>query len=235
MLIHLNRHIMASLIDTATDARAELLDAAVHLEGERMRRTAQAVLEREGFDVLVADVLVPTLREIGDRWQSGHLSVLHEHHASKIVRSTVSDMRRRSVDAAAPCVVLACPPGELHDLPSHMFALMLIARGIRPIVLPANTPMAAVAQSVRSTRASASVITARRARSVLAHLSMLERMSVGAEIFLAGPAASSREPLGALSTLTDDWREAAEIVAVCARQKPDDDPRARGVMTEPAA
>lgn len=195
-------------------ARQALLDAVTGLDEHRVNRVAQEVLDAQGIDVLVADVLVPTLHDIGELWHAGSLSVMHEHFASSIIRSVLGDIRRNVGSAERPRVVIGCPPGELHDLPCHLFGLMLVDRGLTPIVLGADTPMAGMAHAARKTRAAACVLTARRSRSALAYADELRSMARYRAVFVAGPAAGSslRHNLP-VDPLSDDWREAADTVA----------------------
>ena len=91
-------------------ARQALLDAVTGLDEHRVNRVAQEVLDAQGIDVLVADVLVPTLHDIGELWHAGSLSVMHEHFASSIIRSVLGDIRRNVGSAERPRVVIGCPP-----------------------------------------------------------------------------------------------------------------------------
>ncbi len=49
--------------------------------------------------------------------------------------------------ASGPLAILACPPGELHDIGLLVFGLVLRARGWRIAYLGANTPIASVAEA----------------------------------------------------------------------------------------
>lgn len=191
----------------------DLMDAVIGLDDERMRDLMMAVGERDGHDVLVTTLLVPTLRTVGQLWAEGKLSVMHEHHASSIIRSVIGEVRRRDAPADAPRVVLSCPPGELHDLPAHMFSLMLINRGLKTVVLGANTPLNALGQAVRATQAASCVLVARKERSILAYQSPLRRLSHSTALFVAGPAASraTADQTG-LQILSHDWVQAADVV-----------------------
>src|SRR5262245_14035177 len=57
---------------------------------------AQAVLDRLLTDLTVEtvlrDVLMPYLRDLGDRWERGEVSVAQEHFASNVLRGRLSGM-----------------------------------------------------------------------------------------------------------------------------------------------
>jgi DNA-binding transcriptional MerR regulator len=84
---------------------------------------AYAVLE---LAVLCAEVVTPSLVQIGDDWANGSVRIATEHFASGYLRGRLltlflsSPLRRNS-----PRVLVGTGAGELHDIGSLMFALML--------------------------------------------------------------------------------------------------------------
>ena len=96
----------------------------------------------------VTGVVLPFLREVGDRWEAGTLSVAHEHFVSDMLRRTLSALSAvppqqvlEDASAPSPVVLLACPPGERHDMVLLCVALMLRERGVRVRFLGADTPI----------------------------------------------------------------------------------------------
>ncbi|WP_313490433.1 cobalamin B12-binding domain-containing protein, partial [Dermacoccus nishinomiyaensis] len=193
-----------------------IFDAVLTLDEDALRAEFARARDEHGVDALVADVLVPALHHVGVMWSAGELSVMHEHHASNIVRSVVSEFRGEAVRTeserdARPRVVLTCPPGELHDLPNHLFSSMLVERGWAPLVLGANTPWAATSAAVRATSARACVISGMKATSFAARRSELTVMARSTLVYVAGPGATLAGVPGVVA-LGDDWREAADVV-----------------------
>src|SRR6478609_11814925 len=110
----------------------------------------------------VTGVVLPFLQEVGDRWEAGTISVAHEHFVSDMLRRKLSALssvppQRVLEDATAPSpvVLLACPPGERHDLVLLCVALMLRERGVRPRFLGADTPVPAILTAARAAGADA--------------------------------------------------------------------------------
>ncbi|MDO5628880.1 MAG: B12-binding domain-containing protein [Mobilicoccus sp.] len=194
------------------DLEDSLLRAASDLDTARIHSLLDDTLERHDLDEVVVDILVPVLHRVGHLWEQGHLSVMAEHSISGVTRSVIADVGRRPPTGSEPVIVLACPPGELHDLPTHLFAAMLRARGWHTIVLGANVPWTAIARTVRSQQASACIIASMRAQSLTARGTALARMGAHLPIYIAGPAASASHPQG-VTCLPDDWRAAADIVS----------------------
>jgi methanogenic corrinoid protein MtbC1 len=107
--------------------------------------TAQAALDRLLSDYTVEtvlrDVLLPYLRRLGERWASGEVSVAHEHFASNLLRGRLTSLARGWGNGNGPTAVLACAPGEQHDLPLLMLGITLSRFGWRIVYLGVDTPL----------------------------------------------------------------------------------------------
>ena len=86
---------------------------------------AQAVLDRLLADLSVPavlrDVVLPYLADLGERWQRGTASVAMEHFASNVIRGRLAGLARGWGSGHGPQALLACPPGELHDMALMVF------------------------------------------------------------------------------------------------------------------
>lgn len=100
-----------------------------------------------------------------------------------------------------PQALLACPPGELHDLGLICFALALHTRDWRIVLLGQSTPGETLLATVESLRPSAVVIAATDPallEPIAAELGEVDRLS---ELWIGGPAASAQpQPPGRLLT-----------------------------------
>ena len=85
----------------------------------------------------------PYLHELGERWRSGEASVAQEHFASNLLRARLLALARGWERGEGRTALLACAPGEQHDLPLIIFGLALRGRGWRIVFLGADTPAAA--------------------------------------------------------------------------------------------
>ncbi|MFB9835389.1 MerR family transcriptional regulator [Actinoallomurus acaciae] len=106
---------------------------------------AQAILDRLLTDftpeTVLRDVLLPYLHELGDRWERGEVTVAEEHFASNVLRARIAALGRGWGRGHGPLALLACPPGELHDLPLLAFGVVLYRNGWRVGYLGAATPI----------------------------------------------------------------------------------------------
>lgn len=196
--------------------REEIFDAILGLDADTMRQLILGFQASGGTDLVVADVLIPVLRRVGDMWASGQLSVLHEHHASRIVRSVMAEFRRPAAQTEVQVpVVMSCPPGELHDLPSHLFSLMLLERGLTPVVLGADTPWKATAAAVRSCSARACVLSGMKPAGLRHRSAVVKLLAQSAPVLVAGPL-GERTSIPGVIALPPDWRLAGDQVLASA-------------------
>ena len=132
------------------DAEADRLCAALEAYDEE---AANAVLDRAlgafSLDVFTGSVVLPAMAEIGRRWAEGHVSVAQEHFAASVVRGRLLAISRGWGSGMGPLALLACPPGEHHDIGLIAFGLSLRGRGWRIVYLGQDTPLDTLAQTVR--------------------------------------------------------------------------------------
>ena len=129
--------------------RFDEADANAILDDAIARFTVEAVVSR---------VLLPVLHAIGIRWQSGEVSVAEEHFATALLRGRMLELGRNWGAGRGPLAVLACPPGELHDLGLIAFGLLLREHGWRVALLGADTPIGTIADAVEKLRPDAVVL-----------------------------------------------------------------------------
>jgi MerR family transcriptional regulator, light-induced transcriptional regulator len=119
---------------------------------------------------LCEHVIAPMLRQLGDEWASGRVSIAQEHRASAICERLIASHTRQPAGRPRGTAVVATPPGERHGLPSLMAAACL--REDRWLVhhLASDLPVDEVIQLVGQVGADLVVLssarseTARRAR-----------------------------------------------------------------------
>jgi DNA-binding transcriptional MerR regulator/methylmalonyl-CoA mutase cobalamin-binding subunit len=95
-----------------------------------------------GVDHTLSDVLQPLLHTIGERWERGSLSVADEHLVSESVRSRLGHLLGDAGGGVRGVAVLACAPGERHELGLMMTAIALRRDGWKVVYLGADTPLA---------------------------------------------------------------------------------------------
>ncbi len=129
--------------DLLEQVRAGLTEALIAYD----RREADQLFERTSglsYARQVREILFPVLREIGERWAAGAITVAHEHFASGWCRDQLSAMllHLESGPVSGPLALCACFPGERHELGLMGLAVLLALDGHRIAWLGADVPLA---------------------------------------------------------------------------------------------
>jgi DNA-binding transcriptional MerR regulator len=118
-------------------------DQAAHAALDRLFATVS-------IEAALAEVLIPYLRDLGERWAAGSASVAQEHFAASLIRGRLLGLARDWGTGLGPSVLLACLPDEDHDLGLVIFGVLVARRGWRVTFLGADTPFDALADTVRT-------------------------------------------------------------------------------------
>jgi DNA-binding transcriptional MerR regulator len=192
----------------------ELVRALDRLDEPGAQASLDRLLATFTLQTVLRDVVLPYLHELGVRWERGEASVAQEHFASNLLRGRLFGLARGWGQGAGPRAVLACAPGELHDLPLIVFGLMLAARGWVITYLGPDTPLATIQETLGDLDARVVVISAmtkQRLRTAEPQLTELARQ-VPVALAGAGATESLARTTGAL-LLDGDPVTAAERIA----------------------
>ena len=174
---------------------------------------AQAVMDRlfAAFSVeaVLRDVVLPYLRDLGDRWEAGIVSTAEEHFASFILRGRLLGIARGFDVGVGPRALLACPEGERHDMALLCFGIGLRDRGWRITYLGADTPLETLADAARRLSPDLVVVCAEMDEPLRAALPQIALLSDHHVVALAGRGASAEMALAARARLLQDAPMAA--------------------------
>jgi DNA-binding transcriptional MerR regulator len=126
-------------------AHAELRTALDAFEETAAQRVLERLFCAHSRLAVLRDVLLPYLRDLGDRWVDGTIDVAQEHFTSTFTEARFMAMARGWDRGPGPRALLACPAGERHTLGLTAFGIALHALGWRIVYLGADTPAAMVA------------------------------------------------------------------------------------------
>ncbi|AKJ00250.1 DNA-binding transcriptional MerR regulator [Archangium gephyra] len=133
--------------------RDEVLAAAAALDQRRVSRVLDEVLASLTPLKAYEQVLVPLLREVGERWHTGAFSVGQEHLVTQEVRARVITLLHAAPDSGRRRVVLACFPDEQHELGVLGAALRMRHAGLSVTLLGQRMPAAEVGRVARELKA----------------------------------------------------------------------------------
>jgi len=197
---------------------SDLGEALDRLDEPGAHAVLDRLLARFTLQTVLRDVLLPYLRELGERWERGEASVAQEHFASNVLRGRLLGLARGWGQSAGPRAVLACAPGELHDLPLIIFGLALAGRGWSITYFGPDTPIATIQEALEDVEPRLVVVSATTGRRLRAAQAQLTELARHVPVALAGAGATDRlaratgasllkgDPVTAAERLADETR-----------------------------
>lgn len=172
--------------------RGEFADALDAFDDAAAQTSLDRLFGAFSVESVLRDVILPYLHELGLRWAAGDVNVGQEHFASHLIRGRLLGLARGWDQGGGPRAVLACPPGELHDLGLMSFGLALYRQGWRITFLGSDTPINTIEGAARTLPADMIVISATEPRYFSASAEALVKLTRTAPLGVAGAGASSQ-------------------------------------------
>ena len=223
---------------------AQLLDAVTALDEDRAHAVLDTAFVERSVESAIIDVLLPLFVRVGEMWELGRIGIAQEHFASSLVRRRLGALSLTWGVGTGPVAVLACPPGEFHDIVLLSFGVLLGRAGWRIRYLGPDTPIHSLAAAARLTQADAVVLACRRPSGFRGHASALHRLSQDHPVWIAGRGATPRvlEEVGVPNLGGDLIAAVAELTATARERRaarPEgarvSEPSAAGGGAEPTA
>ena len=114
------------------------------LTNRRRRRFSTGSSPSGTVEAALSDVILPYLRELGARWEREEVTVAQEHFASNVLRGRLLGLARVWGRGVGPIAMLACLPGEQHELGLIASGLAFRSHGWRISYFGGNTPLETV-------------------------------------------------------------------------------------------
>ena len=195
------------------DEASRLVDALMQLD----EASSEALLDRAfaalSLEAASRTVILPALREVGERWERGEVGIAEEHFASNLIRARLLSLARGWGGGGAHHALLACPAGEQHDLGLIVFGLILRSRGWRITYLGSDTPSRTLGEAAARIRPDAIVLSAIEPARITAEAALLRPLAVEHRLVLAGsePVAALAEEIGADALASGPVEAAREL------------------------
>jgi methanogenic corrinoid protein MtbC1 len=191
---------------------AQFRSALDEFDGAGAHAVFDRLLASISLEVVLGDVVLPYLRDLGERWAAGRANVAQEHFASNLVRGRLLALARDWDTGTGPALLLACLPGEAHDLGLIIFGILTARRGWRVTLLGADTPIDTLTASIGLIRPSLTVVLATRPSLLAEHADELRKLTAATRTAIAGVTDTAAIVALGAAVLPSDIVEAARSV-----------------------
>jgi DNA-binding transcriptional MerR regulator len=200
-------------------AARELAGALDSFQEEQAHAVLDGLLAAYRVETVLRELLIPYLHELGERWARGDVSVAQEHFASNLLRGRLLGLARGWGQGNGPGAVLACLPGEQHDLGLIAFGITLHRRGWRIVYLGPDTPIATIRHATGGIAPRLVVLAGTAPELFAAHTDAIADLARQARVALGGAGATAELAARTGTRLLDtDPVSAAEAVDRPARR-----------------
>lgn len=122
--------------------RERMVAAIVRFDEGGLEEAYNEALSLYPVEMVTRQLLLPLLAELGKRWETAEGSVAEEHFFGVYLRNKLgARFHHRPRGNTGPRVLLACLPGEMHEIGVLLFALAAHDNGFRVVLLGANMPL----------------------------------------------------------------------------------------------
>ena len=129
--------------------KMHLLDAFKALDETSAENLIASMLAIYPVEQVCAQLIAPTLWEIGLLWEQGRITVSVEHFASAFFRGILANLFHVTPDSrTGPGVIVCCAPGEAHELASLMIALLLRRANMHVVFLGQSIEIAGLIDTI---------------------------------------------------------------------------------------
>jgi len=172
---------------TISDEEAANLTASLDRLDEQAANTAlDRLFSAYTVETVLQDVVLPYLHRLGERWEAGEISVAQEHFASNLLRGRLLGLAQGWGQGQGPGAILACLPGEQHELGLLAFGIALRRRGWRITYLGTDSPIGAVADTARSVLPAVVVLLSMNPDNFLDHTHEIAKFANQVQVVIAG-------------------------------------------------
>jgi DNA-binding transcriptional MerR regulator len=120
----------------------KMLHAVETFDEQVLDSTYNDALSLYPVDVVNQRLVSPLLRIIGERWKERETGIAEEHFFSVYLRNKLgARIHHLNQRSHGPLLILACLPGEHHEIGLLLFALATVNFGYRVLILGSNTPL----------------------------------------------------------------------------------------------
>jgi methanogenic corrinoid protein MtbC1 len=133
-----------------------MLNAIENFNEQNLDRTYNETLSIYPIDLVTEEVIIPVLNILGERWQQREVGIAEEHFFSAFLRNKLgARLHHESHRNRGNLILVACLPGEFHELGILLFCLAAIGHGYQVLYLGTSMPLPQIAKVAERTDLSA--------------------------------------------------------------------------------
>ena len=174
------------------DAASELRELLVELDEIAVQEFLDRAFALNPLEEVLTRIILPCLRQVGDEWERGAITVAQEHFSSTLLRARLLSLARGWGSGPGPSAILACPSGEQHDIGLICFGLVLWRQGWRIIYTGQDTPAEELRTMTLEIEPEALVLASVSSEALDASLESLRSLGAGTRLAIAGPGATEQ-------------------------------------------
>jgi DNA-binding transcriptional MerR regulator/methylmalonyl-CoA mutase cobalamin-binding subunit len=119
--------------------------AIARYDEEALDEIYDDALSLYSIEQVTSNLLMPLLAELGRRWERAEGAIAEEHFFAVYLRNKLGARLHHRRPPGGAKLLLACAPGEHHELGLLLFALAVHDAGLRSVTLGGNIPLAELA------------------------------------------------------------------------------------------
>lgn len=189
------------------------LEAAAVVDPTAVEEVLERAFALGPFETVAQTWLMPTLVALGEAWADGWVDVAGEHAAAHAVMRHLAQSFGAVGAARGPRVVVALPPGALHELGALTFATVVRRRGLPVVYLGADLPVESWVRAVRAfpTRAAVLVVPTETDRAAAQDAASALR-EAGPDVTVAAGGGASADLAPGVVALPHEMTEAVDLL-----------------------
>jgi DNA-binding transcriptional MerR regulator len=173
-------------------AREDIRKALARFDETSAQRTLERLFAAFTPTTVTRDVRRPYMRELGEQWSAGRVTIAQEHFATNFFQARLLALARGWDRGLGPRALLACAPDEQHALALIVFGIALHELGWRITYLGPDTPIETLAEVAEIIHPELTVVAATMRRRLTRHAKQLSRFTARWSLALGGPGVTER-------------------------------------------
>ena len=175
---------------TLEDAAGNLAASLDRLDEQAANTALDRLIAAYTVETVLQEAILPHLHRLGERWATGEVSVAQEHFASNLLRGRLLGLAQGWGQGRGPGAILACVPGEQHELGLLAFGVALHRRGWRITYLGTDSPIDAIADIAPSLTPTVVVLLSMTPDNFLDHAREIKQLANQVQVMIAGTGAT---------------------------------------------